>query len=169
MATPDRTLRCGATLVRPCSGLFSHRVLSRSSLVLPRRGGHSLRGCVDDCWSSNRPMGLIDGQRTTLLSCSLSCSVTDRGHPTVDLTSRRPGPLYICAIPPSTQSSLPFTKLESSESRNSAAVAISSERPSSLRGIPDRKYFFASGGRPSIALVSILPVLDPSTPILHSA
>jgi hypothetical protein len=37
-------------------------------------------------------------------------------------------PYQICDAPPSTYSSTPFTKLESSEARNRAAVAISSGR-----------------------------------------
>jgi hypothetical protein len=32
---------------------------------------------------------------------------------------------YICAVPPSTNSSIPVTKLESSDARKSAAAAIS--------------------------------------------
>lgn len=75
----------------------------------------------------------------------------------------------ICAIPPSTQSSLPFTKAESSEARNRAVVAISSGRPSSFRGIPDRKYSFASAGRFASALVAIGPGLSTFTRILRSA
>jgi hypothetical protein len=35
----------------------------------------------------------------------------------------------ICAIPPSTKSSMPVTKLLSSDARNTAALAISSELP----------------------------------------
>ncbi len=41
--------------------------------------------------------------------------------------------------PPSTNNSTPFTKLESSEARNSATVAICSERPIFPRGIADPK------------------------------
>src|SRR6476659_9416762 len=49
--------------------------------------------------------------------------------------------------PPSTANSTPFTKLESSEARNSAAAAISSGRPIVPRGISDSNICFASGVR----------------------
>src|ERR1700744_2688611 len=75
----------------------------------------------------------------------------------------------IGASPPSTQISLPFTKLESSEARNRAAVAISSERPNSLRGMADRKDSFASAGVFARALVAIGPGLSTLTRIRRSA
>src|SRR5271154_482604 len=75
----------------------------------------------------------------------------------------------ICANPPSTQSSLAFTKEESSQARNRAAVAISSELPNSLRGMADRKYSFASAGAFARALVAIGPGLSTFTRILRSA
>ena len=50
-----------------------------------------------------------------------------------------------------------FTKLESLEARDRAAVAISSGCLSSLRGILDRKYSFASAGRFVRALVAERP------------
>src|ERR1700689_2940627 len=46
--------------------------------------------------------------------------------------------------PPSTDNSTPFTKLESSEARNSATVAISSGGPIVPRGIRDSNISFAS-------------------------
>ncbi|MEY9749922.1 DNA polymerase III epsilon subunit-like protein [Bradyrhizobium japonicum] len=49
--------------------------------------------------------------------------------------------------PPSTDNSNPFTKLESSEARNSAAAAISSGRPIFPRGIRDSNICFASSVR----------------------
>src|SRR6202451_3935506 len=49
--------------------------------------------------------------------------------------------------PPSTDNSNPFTKLESSEARNSATVAISSGRPIFPRGICDSKNRFPSSSR----------------------
>src|SRR5258707_871596 len=49
--------------------------------------------------------------------------------------------------PPSTDNSTPFTKLESSEARNSATVAISSGRPIFPRGIRDSNIRFASSVR----------------------
>src|SRR6202020_1948332 len=49
--------------------------------------------------------------------------------------------------PPSTDNSTPFTKLESSEARNSATVAISSGRPIVSRGITDSNIRFASSVR----------------------
>src|SRR6202021_2688005 len=49
--------------------------------------------------------------------------------------------------PPSTDKSTPFTKLESSEARNSATAAISSGRPIFPRGIRDSNIRFASSVR----------------------
>src|SRR5690348_15822451 len=49
--------------------------------------------------------------------------------------------------PPSTDNSTPFTKLESSEARNSAAAAISSGRPIFPRGISDSNIRFPSSSR----------------------
>ena len=49
--------------------------------------------------------------------------------------------------PPSTAKSIPFTKLESSEARNSATDAISSGRPIVPRGIRDSNICFASAVR----------------------
>src|SRR5882757_8254399 len=49
--------------------------------------------------------------------------------------------------PPSTDNSTPFTKLESSEARNSATVAISSGRPIFPRGIRDSNIRFPSSVR----------------------
>src|ERR1700682_2028637 len=49
--------------------------------------------------------------------------------------------------PPSTDNSTPFTKLESSEARNSATAAISSGRPIFPRGIRDSNIRFASSVR----------------------
>jgi hypothetical protein len=49
------------------------------------------------------------------------------------------GRRQICATPPSTNSSMPVTKLESLEARKSAAVAISSGRPIVPRGMSDTK------------------------------
>src|SRR5262249_61452022 len=46
--------------------------------------------------------------------------------------------------PPSTDKSTPFTKLESSEARNSAAVAISSGRPIFPRAIRDSNICLVS-------------------------
>jgi len=75
----------------------------------------------------------------------------------------------ICANPPSTQISLPFTKLESPEARNRAVVAISSELPNSLRGMADRKFSFIASGAFARALVAIGPGLSTFTRILRSA
>jgi hypothetical protein len=52
---------------------------------------------------------------------------------------------------------------------NCAVVAISSERPNSLRGMPDTKYSFASAGIFAMAFVAIGPGLSTFTRILHSA
>jgi hypothetical protein len=52
----------------------------------------------------------------------------------------------ICALPPSTNSSMPVTKLESSEARNSAALAISSGEPMRPIGMVDTILAIASGG-----------------------
>src|ERR1700720_1736175 len=55
--------------------------------------------------------------------------------------------LQMAEKPPSTDNSTPFTKLESSEARNSAAAAISSGRPIFPRGIRDSNICFASSVR----------------------
>src|SRR6266851_4631515 len=68
--------------------------------------------------------------------------------------------------PPSTNNSTPFTKLESSEARNSATVAISSERPIFPRGIRDSNISFASLVRTSSCIgVAIGPGLSTFTRI----
>src|SRR3984893_16275077 len=58
-----------------------------------------------------------------------------------------PARFQIAERPPSTDNSTPFTKLESSEARNSAAAAISSGRPIFPRGITDSNIRFASSSR----------------------
>src|SRR3984893_7398634 len=55
--------------------------------------------------------------------------------------------LQMAEKPPSTDNSTPFTKLESSEARNSATAAISSGRPILPRGIRDSNIRFASSVR----------------------
>src|SRR6185437_4022255 len=55
--------------------------------------------------------------------------------------------LQMAEKPPSTDNSTPFTKLESSEARNSATAAISSGRPIFPRGIRDSNIRFASSVR----------------------
>ena len=68
--------------------------------------------------------------------------------------------------PPSTHNSTPFTKLESSEARNSATVAISSGRPIFPRGIRDSNICFASSVRTwSCIAVAIGPGLSTFTRI----
>src|ERR1700729_1775607 len=70
--------------------------------------------------------------------------------------------LQIAEKPPSTFNSTPFTKLESSEARNSATVAISSGCPIVPRGIRDSNISFASFVRTSSCIgVAIGP--GPST------
>src|ERR1700722_713948 len=66
---------------------------------------------------------------------------------------------HICPLPPSTKSSIPVTKLESSEARNSAALAISSGSPTRPIGMVDTIRAMASAGCPSIAGVSVGPGL----------
>src|SRR6202171_1444605 len=68
--------------------------------------------------------------------------------------------------PPSTDNSTPFTKLESSEARNSATAAISSGRPIFPRGIRDSNIRFASSVRTwSCIGVAIGPELSTFTRI----
>src|SRR5882724_5603411 len=55
----------------------------------------------------------------------------------------------ICALPPSTNSSMPVTKLESSEARNSAALAISSGEPMRPIGMVDRESTAKKSASPS--------------------
>jgi hypothetical protein len=50
----------------------------------------------------------------------------------------------ICALPPSTKSSMPVTKLESSEARNRAALATSSASPMRPIGMVDKILAIAS-------------------------
>jgi HD domain len=52
----------------------------------------------------------------------------------------------ICALPPSTNSSMPVTKLESSQARNSAVLAISSGFPIRPIGMVDTILAMASAG-----------------------
>jgi AraC-like DNA-binding protein len=62
-------------------------------------------------------------------------------------TRRDSARILMAERPPSTDSSTPFTKLESSEARNTATTAISSGRPIFPRGIPDSNIRFASSVR----------------------
>jgi len=62
--------------------------------------------------------------------------------------------------PPSTDNSTPFTKLESSEARNSATVAISSGRPIFPRGIRDSNSWIVSLSICSCIGVAIGPGLS---------
>ena len=54
--------------------------------------------------------------------------------------ARHPARIQMAEKPPSTFNSTPFTKLESSEARNSATAAISSGRPIFPRGISDFEH-----------------------------
>src|ERR1700722_13970725 len=65
----------------------------------------------------------------------------------------------ICALPPSTKSSIPVTKLESSDARKRAALAISSDSPMRPIGMVDAIHAIASAGSPSITGVSVGPGL----------
>jgi hypothetical protein len=64
----------------------------------------------------------VERQQELLDQCARISGVS----PAERLTTGKPAlPAYICAVPPSTNSSMPVTKLESSDARKSAAVAIS--------------------------------------------
>jgi hypothetical protein len=65
----------------------------------------------------------------------------------------------ICPLPPSTNSSMPVMKLESSEARNNTALAISSGSPMRPIGMVDTIRAMASVGCPSITGVSVGPGL----------
>ncbi len=52
----------------------------------------------------------------------------------------------ICALPPSTNSSIPVTKLESSDARNNATFATSSGSPIRPIGMVDTIRAITSGG-----------------------
>jgi hypothetical protein len=65
----------------------------------------------------------------------------------------------ICALPPSTNSSIPVTKLESPDARNNAALAISSDSPMRPIGMVNTIRAIASLGCPSIAGASVGPGL----------
>src|ERR1700693_3455750 len=67
--------------------------------------------------------------------------------------------------PPSTDNSTPFTKLESSEARNSATVAISSGRPIFPRGIRDSNISLVSLSSRWESDVSVCPGLSTFTGI----
>src|ERR1700688_2347161 len=67
--------------------------------------------------------------------------------------------------PPSTDNSTPFTKLESSEGRNNATVAISSGRPIFPRGIRDSNICLVSLSRRWESDVSTCPGLSTFTRI----
>src|SRR5260370_25313199 len=74
--------------------------------------------------------------------------------------------LQMAEKPPSADNSTPFTKLESSEARNSATAAISSGRPIFPRGIRDSNIRFASSVRTcSCIVVAIGPALTTFTPL----
>src|ERR1700759_3291079 len=81
---------------------------------------------------------------------------------------RGAGRIKMAEKPPSTDNSSPFTKLESSEARNSAAAAISSGRPIVPRGISDSNIRFASSVRTwSCIGVAIGPGLSTFTRIFR--
>ena len=77
-------------------------------------------------------------------------------------------PFRIWPTPPSTNSSMPVTKLESLDARKRAAVAISSGRPMVPRGIMATNTSFASLGKPSKIAVSMVPGLSTFTRILRA-
>src|SRR5579862_7445175 len=101
------------------------------------------------------------GNRREVQSCQLTCRGVDRtintsrllvslsdlgeclGDPALTEVRR----FQMAEKPPSTDNSTPFTKLESSEARNSATAAISSGRPIFPRGIRDSNITFASSVR----------------------
>src|ERR687891_1904774 len=102
---------------------------------------------------------------------NLSISLTHDRHfirtssGTLTATLFRP-PIQMAEKPPSTDNSTPFTKLESSEARNTAAAAISSGRPIFPRGIRDSNIRFASGVRTwSCIGVAVGPRRPPLTPV----
>src|SRR5207302_4368575 len=70
--------------------------------------------------------------------------------------------LQMAEKPPSTDNSTPFTKLESSEARNSATAAISSGRPIFPRGTRDSNIPFASS--PTTCSCIALPIRPAPTP-----
>ena len=74
----------------------------------------------------------------------------------------------ICATPPSTNSSLPVTKLESLDARKRTAVAISSGLPMVPRGMRETNQSTACLGRPSRMGVSMVPGLITLTRIFRA-
>src|SRR3984957_10009730 len=64
-----------------------------------------------------------------------------------------------CAVPPSTNNSMPVTKLESSEARNTATLAISSALPMRPIGILATIWAMACFGSGAKIGVSIVPGL----------
>ncbi|CAN0628066.1 protein of unknown function [Burkholderia multivorans] len=83
-----------------------------------------------DCAKRKKgPMFNHDGARFEYAGRGLRASKTASSAPT------RPSHAQICCWPPSTNNSMPFTKLASSEARNSAALAISPGSPRRPIGI----------------------------------
>src|ERR1700690_54834 len=73
-----------------------------------------------------------------------------------------------CAVPPSTNSSMPVTKLESSEARNTATLAISSALPMRPIGMLATIWAMACFGSGAKIGVSIVPGLITLARILRS-
>ena len=86
------------------------------------------------------------GIRAVLAASRLSVPDPNSVSDCQSCTHRDP-PIQMADMPPSTDKSTPFTKLESSEARNTAAVAISSGRPIFPRGIRDSNIRFPSSSR----------------------
>src|SRR3984893_11168597 len=87
------------------------------------------------------------------------------GFPECQAPTRFSARFQMAERPPSTDNSTPFTKLESSEARNSATVAISSGRPIFPRGIRDSNSCSVSLSICSCIGVAIGPGLSTFTRI----
>jgi hypothetical protein len=89
------------------------------------------------------------------------CDVRDSNPEPADSDARLR--YQICALPPSTNSSMPVTKLESSEARNSAALATSSGSPMRPIGMVDAIFSMVPCDCAAVSGVAIGPGLRGSS------
>src|SRR5882724_10264003 len=129
----------------------------RRSDALGVSSDYAMRSTITSVWSRRRPRDRRDCNRGPTFGYLSDLGECLGYHALTEI--RR---FQMADRPPSTDNSTPFTKLESSEARNSATVAISSERPIFPRGIRVSNISFASLVRTSSCIgVAIGP--GPST------
>src|SRR6202021_2280830 len=112
----------------------------------------AVRACQRPAFARNDPLDIFGSQRQQIVLVVATHCCKEILHK-LDMLfgAHRISPFSVAnqmaEKPPSTDNSTPFTKLESSEARNSAAAAISSGRPIFPRGIRDSNICFASSVR----------------------